>query len=244
MKKLLFHNKKLTLIVSGGIDSTTLLYEALTQTAKENIATITLLYGQKHARETIAATTICDHIGVKNQVVDVSEVSRLFPSALTSAALSIPSGHYQAATMKQTVVPNRNAFLLSIGYGYAVSNGSDYLLYGAHAGDHFIYPDCRPAFVQALNKAFRLGNKGFGNVSLTAPFITLTKSEIVAKGLRFFVPYEKTWSCYMGLNRPCLQCGTCTERTEAFMRNNVPDPLLRTDEWEKAVEHYTKSKTI
>ncbi len=230
--------KKITLILSGGIDSTTLLFYCLSQTSNKNIKTLSFYYGQKHRKELQRAKRICRESGITNELINISVFQRFLQSSLTSNTMVIPQGHYAEDTMKQTVVPNRNAIMLSIAYAYAISTGADELLYGPHAGDHFIYPDCRPEFVAALDNALQLGNKGVGAVKLRAPFLEKTKIDIVRLGKSLGVPYEKTWSCYVGANRPCLRCGTCIERTEAFLYNDFPDPLLAKKEWYEAVTIY------
>jgi 7-cyano-7-deazaguanine synthase len=236
-------NSKVTTIVSGGMDSVTLLYYILSKTSPEDegVVALSFNYGQKHSKELDRAKEICKFLKVTHHIIDLHEVAILLKSSLTVKDQAIPHGHYAEKNMKQTVVPNRNAIMLSIAYGVAVSNGSKYLAYGAHSGDHFIYPDCRPAFVRALNKTLRLGNEGFGDVSIIAPFKAASKSVIVTIGRKLGVPYEKTWSCYEGLDRPCLKCGTCVERVEAFMDNNISDPLLTKEEWQKAVEFHNKA---
>jgi len=127
---------------------------------------------------------------------------------------------------------------LSIAVGYAVKIGAKDVYYAAHRSDQ-IYPDCRKEFVKAMDSAIYLANI-YDPVELKAPFVDMTKAEIVALGLKLGVPYELTWSCYAGGERPCLKCGTCVERTEAFLLNNSKDPLLTEDEWKIAVENLAK----
>ena len=238
----MFKDKKVTVIVSGGMDSVTLLYYILSQTAKENVKALSIDYGQKHKKELVGAAALSNWAGVDHKVVAIPEVQQLLVSSLTSEEEAVPEGHYAEENMKKTVVPNRNAIMLSIAYGYAISNQSDFLAFGAHAGDHFIYPDCRPLFVDALNVALQVGNQGFGNVTLVAPFSYKTKTEIAKLGTQLHVPYEKTWSCYKGGERPCLKCGTCIERYEAFNENDLQDPLLTDKEWTQAGENYNQAK--
>ena len=239
-KELVPEGAKITTIVSGGMDSVTLLFYALSRTAKENIQVLSFNYGQKHKKELEFAKALCSELGVSHKVVDLTSVQDMLHSTLTSED-AVPHGHYAEENMRATVVPNRNAIMLSLAYGAGISFGSQYLLYGAHTGDHFIYPDCRPEFVEALDKAFALGNKGFGDLQIVAPFGRISKSEILTVGLEMNVPYDRTWSCYEGQERPCGQCGTCTERTEAFLDNNAKDPLMTEEEWVKAVEHHAKA---
>lgn len=239
-KEHIIPGSQITTIVSGGMDSVTLLYYALSKTSPEKVTALSFDYGQKHKKELDRAVEICGELGVRHKIVQLHSLTDLLHSSLTSED-AVPHGHYAEDNMRQTVVPNRNAIMLSMAYGAAISNESDYLLYGAHSGDHFIYPDCRPEFVEALNHAFRLGNKGFGDTRIIAPFGNISKSEIATVGLELGVPYEKTWSCYEGQERPCLGCGTCIERTEAFIDNNHPDPLLTADEWTKAVANHAEA---
>lgn len=238
---IMFKDKKVTVIVSGGMDSVTLLYTILSQTIKENVKALSIDYGQKHKKELIGASELTKELDIDHRIVAIPEVQSLLLSTLTTDE-AIPEGHYAEENMKKTVVPNRNAIMLSIAYGYAVSNGSDFLAFGAHAGDHFIYPDCRPLFVDALNVALQVGNQGFGNVTLVAPFSYQTKTQIAKLGTELGVPYEKTWSCYKGEDRPCLKCGTCTERYEAFHDNGFQDPLLTDEEWVQAGTNYEQAK--
>lgn len=238
----MFKDKKVTIIVSGGMDSVTLLYYILSQTAAENVKALSINYGQKHKKELAGAFELCNGLGVSHQIVAIPEVQGLLDSSLTTEGEEVPEGHYAEENMKKTVVPNRNAIMLSIAYGYAISNGSDFLAFGVHAGDHFVYPDCRPLFVDALNVALQVGNTGFGDVKLVAPFSYKTKTEIAKLGTQLGVPYEKTWSCYKGEDRPCLKCGTCIERYEAFNENDLQDPLLTDEEWVQAGESYNQAK--
>jgi len=242
----MLENKKITVIMSGGMDSTTLLYLARHKQSIpdmfENIKVLSINYGQKHKKELEYAKALCKELELDHKIVNIPEVKDLLTSSLTSDTQDIPEGHYEKESMKQTVVPNRNAIMLSIAYGYAVSNQSDFVLFGAHAGDHFIYPDCRPLFAEALDVALQIGNEGFGNVKLLAPFINMTKGQICELGQKLGVPYEKTWSCYKGEERPCLRCGTCIERTEAFSYVKKQDPLLTEQEWKEAVIRLVAAK--
>lgn len=237
-------NKKCTIIISGGLDSTVLLYYTRSTTSSQNIHTLSFNYGQKHVKELIYAQKLGKTLGIENTIINISSVGELLNSSLTKKGEKIPEGHYAQKNMRLTVVPNRNAIMLSIAYGYAISNKSDYLIYGAHTGDHFIYPDCRLPFVKTLNCALRLGNKSFGNVTIITPFINKTKSDLVKIGLKLNVPFDKTWSCYNGGEKPCLKCGTCIERIEAFKENNIKDPLLSDQEWKLALINYERTKTV
>jgi 7-cyano-7-deazaguanine synthase len=235
---------RITTILSGGIDSTVLLYKALSETKDaSDVCALSFDYGQRHKKELMFAAETTKERGIEHKIVDISVIQELLSaSVLTDASQDVPEGHYAQENMKQTVVPNRNAIMLSIAYGYAVNNQSSKVYFGAHAGDHFIYPDCRREFVKALDAAFYLGNLGFADIDLSAPFIHLSKAQIVNLGIVLQVPFEKTWSCYKGLERPCGHCGTCVERTEAFMLNDEKDPAMTDAEWNDSVAYLKQMK--
>jgi 7-cyano-7-deazaguanine synthase len=168
----------------------------------------------------------CKKLGVSHQIVDVRGVFKNFKSALLNKRDSekIPEGHYESSNMKKTVVPFRNGILLSIAAGFAESNSAKILYYGAHAGDHMIYPDCRKEFVDAMSKAFELGT--MNKVVVRAPYRKDNKITILRKGLKLGVDYSKTWTCYSPFgNKSCGKCGSCQERLEAFRLNKIEDPL-------------------
>ncbi len=203
------------------MDSVTALHWAAR--AHEVVAAISFDYGAKHsARELPMAAAQAAELGVRHEVVNLDFVDRLFSSALLRSGGEIPEGHYAAETMKQTVVPFRNAVFLSIACGFAESTGAEGLVIAAHGGDHAIYPDCREEFMAALGEAMRLGT--YAGVRLLRPFIAMTKGDIAAEGARLGVDFAKTWSCYKGGARHCGRCGTCVERREAFAEAGVPDP--------------------
>jgi 7-cyano-7-deazaguanine synthase len=143
-------------------------------------------------------------------------------SSLTDDSVELPEGHYAEESMKATVVPNRNMILLALAGGYALSSGFDTIAYAAHAGDHFIYPDCRPEFAEAMEKA--LGLADWNDLSLYRPFVDMTKADLVKLGKELESPLGMTWSCYAGMDIHCGKCGTCVERKEAFELAKVPDP--------------------
>jgi 7-cyano-7-deazaguanine synthase len=198
------------LLLSGGLDSTTLLYDLLSK--RDEVVALSILYGQKHQKEISVAKEIVNLAGVKHIIKDISGV--FGESALTSDFIPVPDGHYTAESMKQTVVPNRNMIFLSIALSLAISLKFDRVAYAAHAGDHTIYPDCRPEFIESLAKVFPIAD--WHKVTLYAPYMNLTKSEICARGLALGAPLSKTWSCYKGGKIHCGTCGTCIERKEAF----------------------------
>jgi 7-cyano-7-deazaguanine synthase len=213
---------------SGGLDSTTALYWALQE--GYIVHPLSANYGQRHERELGHAMSISSqlfdaHPGCRPATVaDLRGISHLLQgSALTTSTVEVPDGHYTAPSMKATVVPNRNMILLAVAAGYAISKQASVVIYAAHAGDHTIYPDCRPAFVGAMQQA--LACCDWTHVALVAPFIEKTKADIVRLGAELGVPFERTWSCYRGNNGGhCGTCGTCVERREAFQRAGIPDP--------------------
>jgi len=212
---------KAVLILSGGLDSTTLLYKLLADGYQ--VEAITFDYGQRHRREIDSARKIAAINGIPHRVVDLSAITPLLGDSALLGGRDVPSCHYTEEAAKQTVVPNRNMIMLSISVGYAEAMKIGEVYYAAHAGDWAIYPDCRSSFIDAMAAAIRLAT-AWNPVELKAPFSGMTKAEIVKLGLTLNVPYELTWSCYQGGDRPCGICPTCIERAEAFDVNGVDDP--------------------
>jgi 7-cyano-7-deazaguanine synthase len=216
-------------VVSGGLDSTTLAYWL-----RERAVSLTLLsfdYGQRHRKELLFVRATAEVLGVRHHVADLGGVGRLLAgSALTDSVVEVPDGHYNDASMRATVVPNRNAIMLDVAVALAISIGADAVAYGTHAGDHMIYPDCRPEFLDAFRRVTAVANAGFlpPRFQVMAPFIDLTKAAIVRLAADLGVPTEGTWSCYRGGDQHCGTCGTCTERREAFVLAGVPDPTCYT----------------
>jgi 7-cyano-7-deazaguanine synthase len=214
-------------IFSGGLDSTTLAYWLASQGARLTLLSVD--YGQRHARELACARRIAAGLRAVHHVADLRAAGELLGgSALTSRAVQVPDGHYTDASMRTTVVPNRNALLLDLATGLAVSSGAGAVAYGAHSGDHAIYPDCRPEFVAAYQQMARIANAGFlpADFTVLAPFISMTKAGIVSLAAQLGVPAGQTWSCYRGGDAHCGTCGTCTERREAFAAAGIADPVL------------------
>ncbi len=234
---------KAVLILSGGIDSSTLLYYLLDE--GYDVHALTFYYGQKHSKEIEHSKLIAEEAksrgNVEHRVADISSIHDLISSGALTGKESVPKAFYSEEVQKRTIVPNRNMIMLSIAAGYAVKIGAKEVYYAAHKSDYSIYPDCRKEFVKAFDAAVYLANL-WTPVEIKAPFVEMTKDEIVKLGLRLEVPYELTWSCYEGNERPCLSCGTCLERTEAFLINNARDPMLSDEEWERAIEIYRKMK--
>jgi 7-cyano-7-deazaguanine synthase len=195
--------------------------------AASRVSLVSFDYGQRHRRELDSARAVATALGARHEIIDVRPVGALLTgSALTDTSVEIPRGYYTDESMRCTVVPNRNAIMLDIAAGIAVAQGADAVAFGAHGGDHPIYPDCRPEFVRAFTEMVLVANAGFisSRFRVVAPFLSLTKSEIVRIGARLGVPFELTWSCYGGGTVHCGQCGTCVERREAFALAGVPDP--------------------
>jgi 7-cyano-7-deazaguanine synthase len=216
--------KKAVLIYSGGMDSFTLLHHILASgLARSDIATLTFNYGQKHVKEVEYAKHVCAELGIEHKVVDISAINSLLGGSSLTDDIAIPEGHYEADNMKSTVVPNRNMILLSLAIAYAVSLEADTVYYGAHSGDHAIYPDCRPEFVQKMDEVSRIAN--FQPVAISTPFVDMSKIDILARGMELGLDYTHTWTCYNGREKACGKCGACVERLEAFSSNQQVDPI-------------------
>lgn len=217
-------------IVSGGMDSTTLAYQL--KEAGDELYMLSFNYGQKHAKELDYAMRTSVKLGIPWNIVDLEGVGSLLGSSLTLKDAPIPEGHYASENMKATVVPNRNAIMLSIATGVACSLNADRVAFAAHAGDHPIYPDCRPEFVESFTQMAHVANEGFikPNFEVFAPYIDISKADIVSIGAQLHLPYEQTWSCYVGGDVHCGRCGTCVERKEAFRLSKVIDPTRYADE--------------
>lgn len=212
---------KVVVLCSGGMDSVTALHWAAREHAV--LAAVSFDYGAKHNhREIPFAREHAAQLGVRHEVVALPFVNRLFASDLLTSGGEIPEGHYEAANMKQTVVPFRNAVMLSIATGLAESRGAEGVMIAAHGGDHAIYPDCREDFMRAMGDTMRLGT--YAQIQLLRPFIAMTKGEIAVAGARLGVDFARTWSCYKGGEIHCGKCGTCVERREAFAFAGLGDP--------------------
>ena len=211
--------KPVTLIYSGGLDSTVLLYHL----AKlGTVHAVSINYGQRHAKEIEFASLHTKALGVKHDIVDLSAIGKLLPgSSQTDLTVPVPEGHYAAESMKATVVPNRNMLMLAAAAAISIANGGRTISYAAHAGDHAIYPDCRPTFARAMRRVLSVCD--FEPVVLRSPFIKKSKADIVRRGFELRVPLDRTWSCYVGGEKHCGKCGTCVERIEAFALSGVAD---------------------
>jgi 7-cyano-7-deazaguanine synthase len=219
-------------ILSGGMDSTTLLYDVMNRGYIPHALTVN--YAQRHVKEIECAKATCEALKVTHKVIDLSLVGKelLQGSSLTSD-IAVPEGHYSEKTMKATVVPNRNMILLSLAIGYAISIKAKKVFYGAHAGDHAIYPDCRNGFVTAMKVAAGLCD--WNPVDVLALYQSIDKGDIVVKGLKLGVDYSKTWTCYKGGEKACGKCGSCVERILAFFKAKADDPVAYEGGWASAL---------
>lgn len=210
--------KNSVIIVSGGMDSITLLYDH-----KDEIALgISFDYGSNHnAREIPFAKMHCERLGIKHITINLDFMHQYFKSSLLDGADAIPEGHYADDNMKSTVVPFRNGIMLSIAIGIAESNNLNQVFIANHGGDHTIYPDCRPEFIKAIDSAANAGT--YNNVKVIAPYTQITKSDIARIGKKLSIDYTETWSCYKGGERHCGKCGTCVERKEALAEAGIED---------------------
>ncbi|MCP5368352.1 MAG: 7-cyano-7-deazaguanine synthase QueC [Hyphomicrobiales bacterium] len=215
---------KTVVVCSGGLDSVTLAHLVARDHALERL--VTFDYGQRHRTEIDHAALAAADLGTRHDVVDIRAVQPFLTGSSLTDDLDVPDGHYAEESMRVTVVPNRNAILFTIAYGIAAGAGADAVAAAVHAGDHFIYPDCRPAFVDAFRAMEDLALEGMWRVDFLTPFVARTKADIVAVGAELGVPFERTWSCYKGGAVHCGTCGTCTERKEAFALAGVADPTV------------------
>ncbi len=214
---------KTILVLSGGMDSTTLLYKLL-QEGKE-VKAISFDYGQKHSRELELAMVTCAKLGIKHEIVTLGFMTKLMSNSALTGNTKVPEGHYEDESMKQTVVPNRNMIMASIAIGWAVNEEYDEVALGIHAGDHAIYPDCRPAFIAALSIIANVAN--YRSIAIYTPFLEIDKGDIVIIGKKLEVDYSLTHTCYNGNEIPCGKCGACGERKFAFEKAEMDDPLVK-----------------
>ncbi len=212
---------KVVVIYSGGMDSFTVLHYALQQ--GHEVYALSFNYGQRHVRELDSAAAVCKQANIPHKIVDITAINQLLAGSSLTDDIDIPEGHYESVSMQSTVVPNRNMILLSLAIGYAVSIEAESVCYGAHSGDHAIYPDCRPEFVLKMNEVSQIAN--YQPVTIDVPFLNNNKAEILAAGLAMGLDYGQTWTCYNGRELACGKCGACIERLEAFAANRQTDPL-------------------
>lgn len=210
--------KDSVIVVSGGMDSVTLLYEK-----KDEIALgISFDYGSNHSHNELPLAALhCQRLGIKHVVVPLGFMHQYFKSSLLESGESIPDGSYDEENMKSTVVPFRNGVMLAVAAGIAESNGLTKVLIANHGGDHTIYPDCRPEFITAMDAAVEAGT--FARVRVVAPYTNISKADIARCGRALGIDYAETWSCYKGGDVHCGTCGTCVERKEALRKAGIED---------------------
>ena len=219
---------KTVVVCSGGLDSVTLAH--VVADTRDLTRLVSFDYGQRHAKELEFAARAATRLGVPHDVIDMRGIGAVLTgSALTQDDVDVPDGHYAEDTMRITVVPNRNAIMLTVAYGIAAAHGDNAVATAVHGGDHFIYPDCRPEFTRAFEVMQNQALDGYANVSLFTPFVEIPKADIVTIGARHNVPFGETWSCYKGGANHCGRCGTCVERREAFAIAGVDDPTTYDD---------------
>ncbi|NMH59495.1 7-cyano-7-deazaguanine synthase QueC [Alteromonas ponticola] len=214
-------SEKVIVIFSGGMDSFTVLNKAI-RDGKAPVA-LSFNYGQRHKKELDYAKRACNMLGVPHKVVDISAINSLVGGSALTDDIDVPEGHYEEPSMQQTVVPNRNMILISLAVGFAVSQQAKAVYYGAHSGDHAIYPDCRPEFVQKMKDVCAIAN--YEKIDVVTPYLHHSKTAILTDGLNMGLDYSYTWTCYNGREKACGKCGACEERLEAFKENNAIDPL-------------------
>lgn len=216
--------KDSVIIVSGGMDSVTMLYEY-----KDSIALgISFDYGSNHNyKEIPLAEMHCKRLGIPHITIPLAFMHQYFKSSLLEGADAIPEGHYDADNMASTVVPFRNGIMLAIACGLAESRGLKKVMIANHGGDHNIYPDCRASFIDAMNNAMVNGTDT--NVEVWAPYTGISKADIAKHGKALGLDYSETWSCYKGEDKQCGKCGTCVERKEALAEAGVEDTTVYAD---------------
>lgn len=213
--------KDSAIIVSGGMDSITMLYDF----ASEIALGISFDYGSNHNDKEIPfAKMHCERLGIKHVTIPLDFMHQYFKSSLLEGGDAIPEGHYEEDNMKSTVVPFRNGIMLAIAVGMAESNGLKKIFIANHGGDHTIYPDCRPEFIKAFNDASIAGT--FEGLTIEAPYTNITKTDIAKRGKELGIDYTETWSCYKGGDKHCGKCGTCVERKEALFLAGIDDKTI------------------
>lgn len=232
---------KTIVICSGGLDSVSLAH----MVANEHQLTrlVSFDYGQRHRKELYYAAACAKRLNVPYDVIDLRSIGAVLTGSALTDDIDVPDGHYAEESMRITVVPNRNAIMLTVAFGIAAARGDDAVAAAVHGGDHFIYPDCRPAFTNAFEAMQKAALDGYATVSLYTPFVHRTKADIVTEGARYHTPFADTWSCYKGGEHHCGRCGTCVERREAFHLASIHDPTLYEDSdfWVEAISNKEQS---
>lgn len=223
---------KAVVIYSGGMDSYTVLHRA--KADGYEVHALSFNYGQRHSKELECAAKVCESSGIEHKIIDISAINELMQGSALTSDIDVPEGHYADENMKQTVVPNRNMILLSMAAAYAMSIKAEAIFYGAHAGDHDIYPDCRESFVNAMSHAIEQADWQF--VELKVPYLHGDKATILKEGFgELGLDYKNTWTCYNGREKACGKCGACIERVMGFIDNGKVDPVEYEEGWEAVV---------
>ncbi len=233
---------KTLVICSGGLDSVSLAH--MTAATRQLTRLVSFDYGQRHKKELEFARAAADRLGVPFHLIDMRPIGAALTGSALTDDIDVPDGHYAEETMRITVVPNRNAIMLSIAFGIAAANGDVAVATAVHGGDHFIYPDCRPAFTEAFDAMQQAALDGYATTRLWTPFVHRTKGDIVTEGAAHGTPFAETWSCYKGGAHHCGRCGTCVERREAFDLAGVTDPTVYDDPefWRQAIADRANSE--
>lgn len=226
---------KTIVICSGGLDSVSLAHRVAVLHDLHRL--VSFDYGQRHRKELDFAAACAARLGVPHDIIDIRAVGGTLSGSALTDDLDVPDGHYAEETMKVTVVPNRNAIMLAIAFCVAAAQKVDAVATAVHGGDHFIYPDCRPGFIDAFQTMQNHALEGYADVRLYTPYLTGSKAAIVSDGARHGTPFAETWSCYKGGELHCGRCGTCVERREAFDLAGVTDPTVYADPdfWKSAI---------
>ena len=214
--------KSAVVIYSGGMDSYTLLNQLVNKKIK--VFALSFNYGQRHLKELEFAKKVCKSLKISHEIADISNLPSLFAGSSLTSDLEVKTGSYETDNMKNTFVPNRNMTLLSLAISYAVSLKVNDVYYGAHAGDHAIYPDCRTQFVEKMQAVALIAN--YEKINIKAPFLHMEKREILKIGLDLGLDYKNSWTCYLGKKLACGKCASCIERLDAFLQLNKKDPLI------------------
>lgn len=214
-------------ICSGGLDSVSLAHKVASEHTLRGL--LSFDYGQRHSKELEFAAACAARLGVAHRIVDIQGVGAALSGSALTDDVEVPEGHYEEDSMKLTIVPNRNAIMLAIGFGMAAADRADAVAAAVHGGDHFIYPDCRPGFIEAFQTMQTHALEGVAEITLYTPYLNVAKSGIVTDGARYDTPFAQTWSCYKGGEVHCGRCGTCVERREAFHLAGVEDPTVYAD---------------
>lgn len=226
---------KTIVICSGGLDSVSLAHRVAD--THDLAGLLSFDYGQRHAKEVGYAKACATRLGVPHKVVDIRQIGAALSGSALTDDVAVPDGHYAEDTMKITIVPNRNAIMLTVAFGMAAAQKADAVAAAMHGGDHFIYPDCRTGFARAFQAMQDAALDGYAEIRLHTPYIEGSKADIVADGARHGVPFAETWSCYKGGAVHCGRCGTCVERREAFHLAGMADPTEYADPeyWQSAI---------